>query len=238
MAAEDGEMKSIDPRNYAALPGHEPPAGYVCVLRDVESDRWRIEGAPHPNALVEDALAKSESRFGIEIVSILDTEDLAASEAMLYEQYQARLGDDWLELDEYQLEALRRSVLQIDAHPSHYLTPNSPAGTSTAPSSGRAGRRSPRRRRDRWGLRRDRGGLRQIASARQPLFRAYGVKSLKDYKEPEPPDWREDLDSPQRLALSISERLENFRESDAGKALQVLLFLLGVAIICVSEGCS
>jgi len=224
-------MKSIDPREYEALPRREPPAGYVCVLRDVEGDRWRIEGARHPQDLIEDALAESDSRFGIEIVSVLDTEDLAASEAMLYEQHQARLSDAWLALDEYQLEALRRSALQIDAHASHYLTPNSSAPTPKTPPSGRAGRRSSRRRRDRW-------GMRPGAPARLPLYRMYGAKSLKDYKEPDPPDWRETLDSPQRLALSLSERLEHFRESDAGIALQVVLFLLCMAIMCVSEGCS
>lgn len=224
-------MKSIDPRDFETQPRREPPAGYVCILRDVEGDLWRFEGARHPKALVEDVLAESGSRFGIEIVSILDTEDLAASEAMLYVQHQARLSDAWLALDGYQLEALRRSALQIDAHPSHYLTPNSPAAALMTQPSGRVGRLSSRRRRDRW-------GLRQSVPARLPLYRMYGAKSLKDYKEPEPPDWRESLDSPQRLALSLSERLENFRESDAGKALQVALFLLCVAIMCVSEGCS
>ncbi|MYD09629.1 MAG: hypothetical protein F4X02_06260 [Chloroflexi bacterium] len=235
-------MQSIDPRDYESQPRHEPPAGYVCVLRDIESDLWRIEGARHPRDLIEDALAESGSRFGIEVVSILDTEDLAASEAMLYEQHQAQLSDAWLELDEYQLEALRRSVLQIDAHPSRYLTQSAPADAPKTPPAGQAGRR---RRRDRWGLRRDRAGLRwdraglrPSGSARQPLFRAYGAKSLKSYKEQEAPDWREGLDSPQRLALSISERLENFRESDAGKALQVVLCLILSAILCVMDGCS
>ena len=126
-------------------------------------------------------------------------------------------------------------MLQIDAHPSRYLTQSAPADAPKTPPAGQAGRR---RRRDRWGLRRDRAGLRPSAPARLPLYRMYGAKSLKDYEEPDAPDWREGLDSPQRLALSISERLENFRESDAGKALQVVLCLILSAILCVMDGCS
>ena len=183
-------MKSIDPKEYAAQPQLDPLAGYICVLRDVDSDRWRIEGARHPKGLVESVLAESESRFGIEIVSILETEDLAASAATLYERHRAGLGESWLELDEYQLETLRRSILQIDAHPSYYLAPLTlaEARPTSAVNTGRSGRRLTSQRRDRWGLRRG-------EPARQPLYRMYGTKSLKDYQEPEPRDWREDLNS-------------------------------------------
>ena len=76
-------MKSLDPRDYELQPQLEPPAGYICVVRDVTSDKWRIEGARHPKRLVEGILAASESRFGIELVSILKTEDLDASAATL-----------------------------------------------------------------------------------------------------------------------------------------------------------
>ena len=237
-------MKSLDPRDYLAQPRLEPPAGYICVVRDVDSDRWRIEGARHPKALVEGVLAESASRFGIEIVSILETEDLAASAAMLYERQHAGLGQAWLELDEYQLEALRRSMLQIDAHPSHYLRLVEAIETPAAVDRGNVRGRSARPRRDRWGLqrstrlRRDRWGLRRGDSARQPLFRRYGAKSLKDYQEPEPRDPHQDADDPVRLVFNMAERFSKFRESDAGKALQVVLFLLFIAIMCVMDGCS
>ncbi len=223
-------MKSIDPRDYAAQPQLDPPAGYICVLRDVDSDRWRIEGARHPKGLVESVLDESESRFGIEIVSMLETEDLAASAATLYERHRAGLGESWLELDEYQLETLRRSILQIDARPSYYLSPPTVAEArpTAAVNTGRSGRRSASRRRDRWGLRRG-------EPARQPLDRMYGTKALKNYKEPEPRDWREDLNSLDRWLLGTSERLARFRESDAGKALQVVLFLILLALMCLTD---
>ncbi|MCY3780096.1 MAG: hypothetical protein OXG78_07300 [Chloroflexi bacterium] len=116
-------MKSSAPRDYESLPGLEPPAGYVCVIRDIDSDNYRIEGAAHPGLYIEALLNEEKRDFGIELLSILETEDLATAEAELYELYHARLSSDWLDLDPYQLEVLRRSVLQIDAYPSHYLTP-------------------------------------------------------------------------------------------------------------------
>ena len=243
-AAGPSKLKSIDPKDYQAQPELEPPAGYICVLRDVDTDRWRIEGARHPQRLIEDVLGASESRFGIEIVSILETEDLAASAAMLYERQHAELSETWLQLDEYQVEALRRSMLQIDAHASHYLKSTQARETPTAPTGGSAGRRSGRQRRDRWGLsrstplQRDRWGLGRGSSARLPLFRKYGAKSLKNYNEPEPRASGQSADDPVRLALNMAARFSKFRESNAGKALQVVLILLFVAITCVMDGCS
>ena len=119
-------MRSLPPQDFDILPTLATPAGYICVIRDIDSDNFRIEGTNQPKTLVDTVLAESDRSFGIELVSILETEDLAASEAELYERYQARLSSDWLELDEYQLDELRRSILQIDAHASHYLTPERP----------------------------------------------------------------------------------------------------------------
>ena len=220
-------MKSIDPRDYLAQPQLAPPAGYICVLRDVDSDRWRIEGTRDPKRLVDGILAESESRFGIELVAVLETDDLVASAATLYEQHHAGLSANWLDFDDYQVEALRGSSLQIDARPSYYLSPT----TQAEAGGGNAGRRSARPRSDRW-------GLRQGRSARQPLYRLYGAKSLKDYQEPEPRDWRRDLDSPERWLLEMSQRLGRFLNSGSGKAAQAVLILLLAALLCVMDACS
>lgn len=224
-------MKSINPQDCEAQPELKPPAGYICVLRDVDSDSWRIEGARHPKSLVDSVVAERELRFGIELVSILETEDLAASAATLYERHHAELGENWLDLDEYQLDALRGSILQIDAHPSHYLARAEAQKTPAAPIKGNAGRRAARQQRDRWGLRRD-------YSPGHRLYGLYGAKSLKNYREPAARIGRQNADDPIRMALNMSERFAKFRESDAGKALQVVLFLFFVAIMCVTDGCS
>ncbi len=114
-------MNAIAPNAYAGLPPLDAPASYICVIRDIDRDSYRMEAAARPRQLIEAILHQSDSRFGIELVAILQTDDLAATETALYERHQARLGCDWLELDAYQLHELRRSILQIDAYPSHYL---------------------------------------------------------------------------------------------------------------------
>ena len=146
-----------------------------------------------------------------------------------YERHHAELGEEWLAVDEYQLDALRGSILQIDAHASHYLRLADAKEKPDTVNKGSARGRFTRTRRDRWGLR-----LRQDNSSRQPLYRLYGAKSLKAYEEPEPRDWRQDLDNPERGLLVTSERVGKFLNSGAGKATQAVLILLLAALLCIS----
>ena len=104
------------------MPRLEAPAGYISVIRDIDSDAYRIDSTDHPAAFISAIMDEAERNFGIELVSILETEDLRASAALLYERHHARLSEEWHTLDDYQLAELRRSILQIDAHSSFYLT--------------------------------------------------------------------------------------------------------------------
>ena len=118
-------MRSLPPRDYATMPPLERPAGYICVIRDVDSDSYRIDKTAAPSGLVDDALAQREGDFGLELVTVLAVDDLAAAERQLYTEHYATLGDAWLHLDAYQLQELRASFLQLQAHASHYLSPDS-----------------------------------------------------------------------------------------------------------------
>lgn len=104
------------------MPRLAAPGGYICVIRDIDSSAFLIDGTDHPATYVQAIANETERNFGIELVSILETEDLRASESELYERHHARLSEEWHTLDEYQLAELRRSILQIDAHRSFYLT--------------------------------------------------------------------------------------------------------------------
>jgi len=73
--------------------------------------------------------------MGIQLISVLESADLSASEASLFEDHRARLGSAWLKLDAYQLGELRSSILQIDRHGSHYLTPQLARQSPPAPVS-------------------------------------------------------------------------------------------------------
>ena len=127
-------MKSLGPKDYESLPALESPGGYVCVIRDIDRDLYRIEATRSPKALVDAVVSEEQRNFGIELVALLQTDDLAASEAALYAQHHARLSSEWLELDAHQLEELRQSALQIDAYASRYLTSANPALDQAAAS--------------------------------------------------------------------------------------------------------
>ena len=119
-------MNSLAPEDYESLPALDSPAAYICVIRDIDRDRYRIQATHLPRTLVSAIVAEERRSFGIELVALLRTDDLAASEAELYARHHARLSGEWLALDDHQLEELRQSALQIDAFASHYLTPQRP----------------------------------------------------------------------------------------------------------------
>ena len=119
---ERDALRSVPPKDYVSLPALDSPAGYICVIRDIDRDRYRIEATHLPATLIDVVVAEDKDGFGIELVSLLQTEDLAASEAELFARHHARLSSEWLELDALQLAELRRSALRIDAHASQYLT--------------------------------------------------------------------------------------------------------------------
>ena len=120
---------------------------------------------------------EDERAFGIELVSILETEDLGKNESALFERHHARLSAEWLDLDELQLEEMRRSVLQIDAHRSLYLTPQQTGPSMTARPQAKSSYETlvssylgaPGRKK--WRERR--------RSRQSSLFRSYGADALR-----------------------------------------------------------
>lgn len=116
-------MRSLSPNDYESLPRLDAPAGYIFVIRDIDHETFRIDQTTHPATLINAIVDESAGEFGFELVSILKTEDLRASEALLYERHHARLSEEWHVLDDYQREELRRSFLETDAHRNLYLRP-------------------------------------------------------------------------------------------------------------------
>ena len=115
-------MKNVAPKTYQSLPKLAAPAGYICVVRDVDSDCYRIDKTQDPPGFIEQILAERDGDYGIELLAIVQTSDLEAFESFLRERHDAALGVDWMSLDDYQLGELRNSVLQINAFRSSYLT--------------------------------------------------------------------------------------------------------------------
>ncbi len=131
-------MNSLPPKEYTSLPKLKAPAGYICVLRDIDRDVYRIDSTDHPATYVDALLAQMTGVYGIELLSILETGDIAASEMRLYERHHAALGDSWLELDAYQLRALRKSELRILDYSSRYISQRQLATAKSERRSGSA----------------------------------------------------------------------------------------------------
>lgn len=222
-------LKSRAPKDYESLPEMRPPAAYILVMRDIDADTYRIDSAAHPQSAVKEALTERERKFGIELVSVLETEDLALSASELYERHHASLGGDWLELDPYQIEELRRSSLQIDAHASLYVSPG-----SDAVSGGAAQQRSKSRYERLVGayLRGsdEAEGFRR-AYSRRPRRGRYVADSLRRYRERDAELPLVDSDDPIAWLLRLSSRSEEFFQTTRGKVLKFVLVMLAVAFI-------
>lgn len=175
-------MKSIPPANYASLPKLRRPAAYICVIRDVDSDRYRLQATHDPRSLIEAALTEGPRAFGIELLAILESDNIAESEARLYERHHAALGEEWLALDDYQLRELRRSELKVYSHRSRYIGPDEIPSTEQAQptesvlplSQSRAPEPAPRDEQDE-----------AQRSIRQPATGSirYGAQSLRQRRE-------------------------------------------------------
>ena len=171
-------MKSVPPADYASLPKLRRPAAYICVIRDVDCDRYRIQATHDPRSLIEAALTERPREFGIELLAILESDNIAASEARLYERHHAELGEEWLALDDYQLRELQRSELKVYTHRSRYIGPGEipspeqaqPTESELPPSQSHALQLAPRDRRDEA-----RGSIRQPATGSI----RYGAQSLR-----------------------------------------------------------
>ena len=196
-------LSSLPPKDYLELPRLDAPAAYICVVRDIESDSYRIESARHPALYVATLVSEASPRFGIELLALLLTDDLALAEAELYSRYHARLSGDWFALDPYQIETLRQSQLQIDAYDSQYLLPPAqPIRESSYPALSISDL-----------------GLGQ----RPPLSeRRYGLSGLRSQRQEARSSAAEKLSLQERL----SRQIDNFFVVHPGFVIAIILLLL------------
>ena len=219
-------MRSLPPADYARLPKLAPPAGYICVIRDVDSNSFRIDGADLPAAFVEQVLAVAAGDFGIELLSILETEDLAASAAELYEAHHAELSGEWLELDAYQLQELRWSILRIDDYASHYLaaqrvSSSGPPAKDRPPDEAAASS-------SRWRF----GAYSRPSRRMRPgptAYKHYGLRALNRHRrrEMERPAANEQVSWRQ----SLSDKFDDFFHNHPGLIIAFLLLVLLFSLI-------
>ncbi|MCY3916724.1 MAG: hypothetical protein OXG49_11990 [Chloroflexi bacterium] len=208
-------MRSLSPRDYRLLPRLESPAGYICVIRDIDSDRYRIDRTNHPGAYMDALLGEMTGSYGIELLSILETDDIAASEIRLNEHHHATLSDTWLELDAYQLRALRKSELRILDYSSYYI---SQGGRSLAEAARSASNMAGPRE---WSGAAHAHG--EAPTTRSPIREYYRVNERRpsQLKEPEPESWRQ----------MLSDKFDDFMHNHPGLAIAIILLVMLLSLI-------
>ena len=102
------ELKKVSVHGYKRLPSLDPPAGYVCLIRDMDyGSRYKIERMKHPAADFEDVT--DGLPFKTQIAYIARTNDAAASERYLHQRYARHTArGEWFDLDDAQLREIRR----------------------------------------------------------------------------------------------------------------------------------
>ena len=119
----DGRLRRLLPRDFRTAARLAAPAAYICVLRDPNAKAYRIEATEEPKALIDALMQTGDYQFGIELVALLKSDDLAASAAYLDDKHGAVLSSDWLVFDAHQVAALNRSVLIAQQRNSFYIFP-------------------------------------------------------------------------------------------------------------------
>lgn len=96
------KLKRVSIRSYKKLPRLRHPAGYICLIRDMDyGSRYKIEQTNNPAAHLDDV--KAGLPFKTKIAYIAKTNDAEAAEHYFHRRY-AR--DDWFDLDDAQLREI------------------------------------------------------------------------------------------------------------------------------------
>ena len=217
-------MKSLPPSDYESMPALSAPAAYILVIRDVDGDRYRIDAALQPKPYLDELRGEGDRRYGFELIAVVETADLAASERELYDVHLATLSGDWLHLDSHQLRELRESMLETGAFRSRYI---SPRPKKTAASTSRelgADTQSP-------GAGPSRAGPRDRPKPPStPVFVRYGSRALDGQRRLMAQSDAEFDSRRVPISQAISHFIDDLWTRHPGK---LVAFIVVIAIVCL-----
>jgi len=211
------------------MPALTPPAGYILVIRDVDGDRFRIDATQQPKPYLEGMRSEGNRRYGFELIAVVETADLSASEAELYDRHLAMLGGEWLQLDDMQLRELRRSMLQTGAFPSRYINPRSQMRNDSGVNPPRIRREpipSPSGSSSRLG---SRG---RVARPSAPVFVRYGTRALDRRRRLSAQTDEEVVSRPVRIGQAVGHFFDDLWTTHPGKAVAFIVF---IALVCLAS---
>ena len=211
------------------MPALSPPAGYILVIRDVDGDRYRIDATQQPKPYLDGLRGEGSRRYGFELIAVLESADLAASEAELYDRHLATLSGAWLHLDSYQLRELQRSILQTGAYRSRYLSRRPQVRADSASSEPRVETHSPGGESPRIGPRQ---GPTQPSS---PVFVRYGTRGLEGHRRQAARSDAEVDSRRVRIGQAVGHFIDDLWTRHPGKVL-AFIFLIALVSIASLDG--
>ena len=217
-------MKSLPPADYESMPALSAPAAYILVIRDVDGDRYRIDATQQPKTYLDELRGEGDRRYGFELIAVVETADIAASEAELYDRHLATLSGAWLHLDSHQLRELRESMLETGAFRSRYISPRpiKPAAstsrelrTDTQLPGGESPRGRPRER---------------PTPPSSPVFVRYGSRALDGQRRLMAQSDAEFDSRPVPISQALSHFIDDLWTRHPGK---LVAFVVVIAIVCL-----
>ena len=115
-------VRSISANDYHNLPKLSRRSGYVCVLRDVDLNKYLIDETDQPSTVV-DMVFSEHGASSLELLFILETTNIrkfAEGLAILYPKFRYR---EWLDLSPVELKEIRNLGSPEYIFGSVYLTP-------------------------------------------------------------------------------------------------------------------
>jgi len=127
-------LKSLKPQGFRNQPSLSPPAGYICVLRDVSyGDRYQVVQLQDPNNIG----VYLKQSFDVEIALVFQASDARQSMGELLDFVNAEGAGEWFDLAEDRFKSLRSLGTAGRAH-RRFSRPSSSLADLLANSEPRA----------------------------------------------------------------------------------------------------
>ncbi|MCY4019639.1 MAG: hypothetical protein OXG39_09540 [Chloroflexi bacterium] len=127
-------LKSVPIVNYRTLATRKRRSGYLVVVRDVESNLYKIASTGNLAQYIDKALSKVSLLFGLELVMALESSNVYDVEKNLSILYPARDKNGWLSLSPAQLQEIRNLGSSDVVHAITFVTPKTHWGLECLPA--------------------------------------------------------------------------------------------------------
>ena len=139
---ESGERADLPPEwnwesvldeDYRSLPQLKGRAGYICIVRDTGSDRYKIFCERSVLDAIEKAFLETDSRFALEVPLVLKVDDRKSAQEAWTQLADMESDAGWAALPQDEIGGLKRAAREERTHGSIYLRHKTYWGIVTLP---------------------------------------------------------------------------------------------------------